>query len=120
MKPAATFEETPITKVSDYWNARPCNIRHSTKPVGSKEYFDEVEARKYFVEAHIPRLVQAPIRLRQPLGDVVVRRGDQELGRVAVVAEREVPATGWLSFWNSVLDRGVQAQCWLIDKYQDG
>jgi 2-polyprenyl-3-methyl-5-hydroxy-6-metoxy-1,4-benzoquinol methylase len=54
MKPAGTFEETPITKVSDYWNARPCNIRHSTKPVGTREYFDEVEARKYMVEPHIP------------------------------------------------------------------
>src|SRR5713226_3022404 len=43
-----------ISEVSAYWNARPCNIRHSPKPVGTKEYFDEVEARKYFVEAHIP------------------------------------------------------------------
>jgi len=38
----------------DYWNARPCNIRHSQKPLGAKEYFDEVEKRKYFVEPHIP------------------------------------------------------------------
>ena len=53
------------------------------------------------VEARIPRLVQAPVKLRQPLGDIVVRRGDQELGRVAVVADREVAATGWLSWlWN--------------------
>jgi len=37
-----------------YWDARPCNIRHSTKPVGTRAYFDEVEARKYFVEPHIP------------------------------------------------------------------
>jgi 2-polyprenyl-3-methyl-5-hydroxy-6-metoxy-1,4-benzoquinol methylase len=43
-----------IADVRRYWDARPCNIRHSTKPVGSKEYFDEVEARKYFVEPHIP------------------------------------------------------------------
>jgi 2-polyprenyl-3-methyl-5-hydroxy-6-metoxy-1,4-benzoquinol methylase len=49
-----SFEDTSIQKVSDYWNARPCNIRHSTKPVGTKEYSDEVEARKYFVEPHIP------------------------------------------------------------------
>ncbi len=48
------FGQTPITKVRAYWNARPCNIRHSPKPVGTKEYFDEVEARKYFVEHHIP------------------------------------------------------------------
>ncbi len=59
------------------------------------------EDKDVVVEARIPRLVQAPVRLREPLGDVVVRRGDQELGRVAVVAEREVPATGWLSWlWN--------------------
>ena len=50
----ADFERTPLAKVAAYWNARPCNIRHSAKPVGTKEYFDEVKARKYFVEAHIP------------------------------------------------------------------
>ena len=49
-----TFQDKPIAQVHDYWNARPCNIRHSTKPVGTREYFDEVEARKYFVESHIP------------------------------------------------------------------
>jgi 2-polyprenyl-3-methyl-5-hydroxy-6-metoxy-1,4-benzoquinol methylase len=43
-----------ITDVQRYWDARPCNIRHSAKAVGSREYFDEVEARKYFVEPHIP------------------------------------------------------------------
>jgi D-alanyl-D-alanine carboxypeptidase (penicillin-binding protein 5/6) len=53
------------------------------------------------VEARIPRLLQAPVHQRQPLGDVVIRRGDQELGRVAVVADRDVAATGWLSWlWN--------------------
>src|SRR2546430_2684539 len=49
-----TFTEVEIAWVRDYWNERPCNIRHSTAPVGTKEYFDEVEARKYFVEYHIP------------------------------------------------------------------
>jgi 2-polyprenyl-3-methyl-5-hydroxy-6-metoxy-1,4-benzoquinol methylase len=43
-----------IADVRRYWDARPCNIRHSPKAVGSREYFDEVEARKYFVEPHIP------------------------------------------------------------------
>ena len=38
----------------------PCNIRHSAKPVGTREYFDEVEQRKYFVEPHIPRLAEFP------------------------------------------------------------
>lgn len=49
-----TFRHIPITKVSEYWNSRPCNIAHSQQPVGSRKYFDEVEARKYFVEPHIP------------------------------------------------------------------
>ena len=43
-----------LADVQRYWDARPCNIRHSPKPVGSREYFDEVEARKYLVEPHIP------------------------------------------------------------------
>src|ERR1700687_3127311 len=55
MNRPASFQDIPITKVSDYWNSRPCNIRHSPKPVGSREYFDEVEAGKYFVESLIPR-----------------------------------------------------------------
>jgi ubiquinone/menaquinone biosynthesis C-methylase UbiE len=42
-----------ISDVKNFWNSRPCNVRHSTKPVGSKEYFDEVEKKKFFVEPHI-------------------------------------------------------------------
>ena len=47
-----------INIVRQYWDNRPCNIRHSDKTVGSKEYFDEVEKRKYFVEPHIPSFAQ--------------------------------------------------------------
>jgi 2-polyprenyl-3-methyl-5-hydroxy-6-metoxy-1,4-benzoquinol methylase len=46
--------DVAIGEVREFWNRRPCNIRHSPKAVGSREYFDEVEARKYFVEPHIP------------------------------------------------------------------
>lgn len=49
------FEKTPLSAVQKYWNDRPCNIRHSTKEIGTREYFDEVERRKYLVEPHIPR-----------------------------------------------------------------
>ncbi len=49
---------TDIAKVKNYWNDRPCNIRHSNKEFGSKEYFDEVEKRKYFVEYHIPKFAE--------------------------------------------------------------
>lgn len=48
------MQEKNVQDVKNYWNSRPCNIRHSDKPIGSRDYFDEVEARKYFVEPHIP------------------------------------------------------------------
>jgi SAM-dependent methyltransferase len=47
-----------IQQVQEFWDRRPCNIRHSPKVVGSREYFDEVEARKYLVEPHIPAFAQ--------------------------------------------------------------
>lgn len=46
--------EKTIEDVEVFWDARPCNIRHSLEPIGTRKYFDEVEARKYFVEPHIP------------------------------------------------------------------
>ena len=49
------FAKMPLAAVEKYWNDRPCNLRHSTKQVGTREYFDEVERRKYMVEPHIPR-----------------------------------------------------------------
>src|SRR5512132_4374144 len=55
---SSIFQDTPIQKVREYWNSRPCNIRHSPQPVGTREYFNEVEARKYFVEFHIPRFAE--------------------------------------------------------------
>ena len=42
-----------ISEVYNYWNNRPCNIRHSKKEIGSREYFEEVTQRKYLVEPHI-------------------------------------------------------------------
>ena len=45
--------ENDIGLVKQYWNDRPCNIRHSNLEVGTKEYFEEVSKRKYFVESHI-------------------------------------------------------------------
>jgi 2-polyprenyl-3-methyl-5-hydroxy-6-metoxy-1,4-benzoquinol methylase len=47
-----------IEAVREYWNRRPCNIRHSRKLLGTREFYDEVEARKYFVEPHIPAFAQ--------------------------------------------------------------
>lgn len=47
-----------IEEVKDFWNRQPCNIKHSKAPIGSVEYFNEVEERKYFVEPHIPKFAE--------------------------------------------------------------
>lgn len=47
-----------IYDVRDYWDARPCNVRHSPAPVGSRAWSREVTERKYLVEPHIPRFAQ--------------------------------------------------------------
>ena len=54
----SNFADVEIQAVRDYWNRRPCNIRHSTAEIGTEEYFNQVEARKYFVEPHIPALAE--------------------------------------------------------------
>lgn len=47
-----------INDVKKFWDSRPCNVKHSSKPVGSKEYFEEVERKKFFVEPHIKSFSQ--------------------------------------------------------------
>ena len=42
-----------IEDVKEYWNNRPCNVRHSSKEIGTLEYFNEVSNKKFFVEPHI-------------------------------------------------------------------
>jgi SAM-dependent methyltransferase len=46
-------EDISKKQVKDFWDKQPCNIKHSQQIFGSKEYFDEVEKKKYFVEPHI-------------------------------------------------------------------
>jgi SAM-dependent methyltransferase len=55
-----TTPTASIDDVQQYWDRRPCNIRHSRAEVGSRQYFDEVERRKYFVEPHIPAFAEFP------------------------------------------------------------
>ena len=55
---SSAFTDVPTDRVREYWNRRPCNLRHSQAPVGTREYFDQVEARKYLVEPHIPGFAQ--------------------------------------------------------------
>ena len=52
-EPEKESKPSDISNVYDFWNNRPCNIRHSDKEIGTKEYFSEVSKRKYLVEPHI-------------------------------------------------------------------
>ena len=45
-------------KIKNYWNERPCNIRHSKKKLFSREYFQEVKKKRYFVEGHIRKFAE--------------------------------------------------------------
>tara|TARA_S200002703_G_scaffold38366_1_gene33643 strand:+ start:4598 stop:5371 length:774 start_codon:yes stop_codon:yes gene_type:complete len=49
-----------IEEVKKFWNDRPCNIRHSSKEVGTLEYFNEVTKKKFFVENHILHFTKFP------------------------------------------------------------
>jgi 2-polyprenyl-3-methyl-5-hydroxy-6-metoxy-1,4-benzoquinol methylase len=57
---SSTFHDVQIAAVREYWDSRPCNLRHSPAPVGTREYFDQVERRKYLVEPHIPAFADFP------------------------------------------------------------
>jgi 2-polyprenyl-3-methyl-5-hydroxy-6-metoxy-1,4-benzoquinol methylase len=50
-----------MDSVKKFWNDRPCNIRHGTAEVGTRDYFDQVEQRKYMVEPHIPGFAEFDI-----------------------------------------------------------
>lgn len=54
------FSQVPIEKVQAFWDQRPCNVKHSAKMSGTKEYFDEVEQRKFLVEPHLPLFADFP------------------------------------------------------------
>jgi len=49
-----------IEEVKKFWNDRPCNIKHSNKDIGTKEYFDEVELKKFRAEPHILKFTEFP------------------------------------------------------------
>ena len=48
-----TDQQTLLTRIKEYWDAQPCNVKHSLQPVGSAEYWNEVTERRFFVEPHL-------------------------------------------------------------------
>lgn len=47
-----------MSEVLAFWNRAPCGAHHSAAPIGSREYFDEVAAKRYFVQPHIREFAQ--------------------------------------------------------------
>ena len=43
-----------VNRIKEYWNKQPCNVLHGKSPMGTPEYYQEVSARRYLVEPHIP------------------------------------------------------------------
>lgn len=50
-----------VPRAQSHWDCRRFNIRYSTRPIGTREYFDEVKGRKCFVEPHIPCFEEFPL-----------------------------------------------------------
>jgi len=51
------------------------------------------------VEVKVPQEIAAPVKKGQVIGEVVVTRGAESLGRVDVLAAADVESTSWLSGW---------------------
>ncbi len=49
MKNAGIF----LSQIEEYWDRRPCNIRHSNLSHNTLNYFREIDRRRYFIESHI-------------------------------------------------------------------
>jgi ubiquinone/menaquinone biosynthesis C-methylase UbiE len=46
------------TLIQQFWNTNPCGSKFTTQVIGSKEFFDEIEAHRYRTEWHIPGMVE--------------------------------------------------------------
>lgn len=49
-----------IQQIEEYWDRRPCNVRHGEALIGSFEWSQQVSERKYRVEPHIRRFASFP------------------------------------------------------------
>lgn len=49
---------TLVDSIRAYWDAQPCNIKHSAADIGTPEFFRQVASRRYRVEPHIIGFMQ--------------------------------------------------------------
>tara|TARA_R110000851_G_scaffold126496_2_gene257998 strand:+ start:78 stop:878 length:801 start_codon:yes stop_codon:yes gene_type:complete len=43
-----------MVEIEEYWDLRPCNVKHSLEKINTIDYYNQVEEKRYFVEPHIP------------------------------------------------------------------
>jgi ubiquinone/menaquinone biosynthesis C-methylase UbiE len=53
-----TMTNTLKERVHDFWNADPCAMRYTTHPVGTREFYDEVEKFRYWVQPWHRRIAE--------------------------------------------------------------
>lgn len=47
-----------LARVKDFWEAVPCGTKHASSPEGTREFFSEVERKRYELEPFIARYAQ--------------------------------------------------------------
>lgn len=47
-----------VKKITDYWNAQPCNINHSLEEIGTEKFFEQNTQKRFFVEPHLKDFAQ--------------------------------------------------------------
>ena len=45
-------------KIENYWNKQPCNIKYSKNKFGTKQFFNDISKKKFFVEKHIKNFAE--------------------------------------------------------------
>ncbi len=62
------------------------------------------------VELRLPHLLEAPVRKGQRVGQAIVLGEGRTLGRVDVLADRDVAAVGWVASWRRWWSSGTAAE----------
>lgn len=52
---------TDMKPIQEYWDRQPCCSRHSLREPGTPEYYQDLTARRYFVQPHIRNFADFPI-----------------------------------------------------------
>jgi serine-type D-Ala-D-Ala carboxypeptidase (penicillin-binding protein 5/6) len=66
---------------------------------GMRFVLPRAEAQELKVDVKVPAEIKAPIKKGQAVGEIVARKGAQEIGRVNVIAPGDIDSTSWWGKW---------------------